>query len=258
MPGMAAQGAVPLDDGLGLGLGGHNGLEPGGGSPFDGAVGVGGHGHGGGGAGRPNQKQRFVWTAELHHRFEAAVNTLGIDHAKPQAIRRLMGCDGEENAPTRQNIKSHLQKYRLFFSKRLGRRGAKGGGGGDDDGELTGHEVSEERLQQTRTQKKLHEWRSADAFHDIRFRARVGERDIFQASGEKGWGAAGPTAAEQWFSDAPSSWGSRRRARCPRSSRSRGASRRRRRSPGARARGRRRSRRRASPTPTTRGRCRSR
>ena len=85
---------------------------------------------------------------------------------------------------------------------------AKGGGGGDDDdGELTGHEVSEERLQQTRTQKKLHEWRSADAFHDIRFRARVGERDIFQASGEKGWGAAGPTAAEQWFSDAPSSWG---------------------------------------------------
>ena len=83
MPGMAAQGAVPLDDGLGLGLGGHYGLEPGGGSPFDGAVGVGGHGHGGGGAGRPNQKQRFVWTAELHHRFEAAVNTLGIDHAKP-------------------------------------------------------------------------------------------------------------------------------------------------------------------------------
>ena len=134
MPGMAAQGAVPLDDGLGLGLGGHYGLEPGGGSPFDGAVGVGGHGHGGGGAGRPNQKQRFVWTAELHHRFEAAVNTLGIDHAKPQAISQLMDCEGE-GAPTRQNIKSHLQKYRLFFSKRLGRRGAKGGGGDDDDGE---------------------------------------------------------------------------------------------------------------------------
>ena len=104
MPGMAAQGTVPLDDGLGLGLGGHYGLEPGGGSPFDGAVGVGGHGHGGGGAGRPNQKQRFVWTAELHHRFEAAVNTLGIDHAKPQAISQLMDCEGE-GAPTRQNIK---------------------------------------------------------------------------------------------------------------------------------------------------------
>lgn len=34
--------------------------------------------------GRPVHKTRFVWTAELHRRFEAAVNTLGIDHAKPQ------------------------------------------------------------------------------------------------------------------------------------------------------------------------------
>ena len=71
------------------------------------------------------KKQRFVWTPDLHCRFEAAVHKLGVAHAKPQAIRRLMGCDGEENAPTRQNIKSHLQKYRLFFSKRLGRRGAR-------------------------------------------------------------------------------------------------------------------------------------
>ena len=30
------------------------------------------------------QKQRFVWTSELHRRFEAAVNTLGVDQAKPQ------------------------------------------------------------------------------------------------------------------------------------------------------------------------------
>ena len=34
--------------------------------------------------GRPVHKQRFVWTQELHCRFEAAVNTLGIDLAKPQ------------------------------------------------------------------------------------------------------------------------------------------------------------------------------
>ena len=33
---------------------------------------------------RPMHKQRFVWTGELHRRFEAAVNTLGIDQAKPQ------------------------------------------------------------------------------------------------------------------------------------------------------------------------------
>ena len=36
------------------------------------------------GAGAGVQKQRFVWTSELHRRFEAAVNTLGVDQAKPQ------------------------------------------------------------------------------------------------------------------------------------------------------------------------------
>lgn len=68
---------------------------------------------------RPVHKQRFVWTAELHRRFEAAVNTLGIDHAKPQAISQLMNCEGE-GAPTRQNIKSHLQKCVRRRSKGVG------------------------------------------------------------------------------------------------------------------------------------------
>jgi len=58
------------------------------------------------------KKTRFVWTAEMHVRFSTAVHQLGVAHAKPQAIRQLMGCEGEEDAPTRQNIKSHLQKYR--------------------------------------------------------------------------------------------------------------------------------------------------
>eukprot|EP00321_Phaeocystis_globosa_P004004 CAMPEP_0118819368 /NCGR_PEP_ID=MMETSP1162-20130426/6892_1 /TAXON_ID=33656 /ORGANISM="Phaeocystis Sp, Strain CCMP2710" /LENGTH=272 /DNA_ID=CAMNT_0006749653 /DNA_START=102 /DNA_END=917 /DNA_ORIENTATION=- len=77
---------------------------------------------------RPANKQRFVWTAELHHRFEAAVNTLGIDHAKPQAISQLMNCEGE-GAPTRQNIKSHLQKYRLLMQKRARQQQATSQGG---------------------------------------------------------------------------------------------------------------------------------
>ncbi|KAL3910548.1 MAG: hypothetical protein SGPRY_009013 [Prymnesium sp.] len=85
---------------------------------------------------RPVHKTRFVWTAELHRRFEAAVNTLGIDHAKPQAISQLMNCEGE-GAPTRQNIKSHLQKYRLLMQKRA-RQGpdssSHGGGAGDSGG----------------------------------------------------------------------------------------------------------------------------
>ncbi|KAL1495545.1 hypothetical protein AB1Y20_016908 [Prymnesium parvum] len=83
--------------------------------------------------GRSVHKTRFVWTAELHRRFEAAVNTLGIDHAKPQAISQLMNCEGE-GAPTRQNIKSHLQKYRLLMQKRA----RMGPGGPGDAGEGSG------------------------------------------------------------------------------------------------------------------------
>jgi SHAQKYF class myb-like DNA-binding protein len=76
----------------------------------------------GGDGGRQVHKKRFVWTTDLHRRFEAAVDTLGIDHAKPQAISQLMNCEGD-GAPTRQNIKSHLQKYRLLMQKR-GKAGA--------------------------------------------------------------------------------------------------------------------------------------
>ena len=87
---------------------------------------------------RPVHKQRFVWTAELHRRFEAAVNTLGVDQAKPQAISQLMNCEGE-GAPTRQNIKSHLQKYRLLIQKRqkTSSTGEGAGGCGDAAGDAS-------------------------------------------------------------------------------------------------------------------------
>ena len=61
---------------------------------------------------------RFTWSAELHMRFEAAVAELGVDRATPQAIARLMGCVDGDGGPTRQNIKSHLQKYRLAIRKK--------------------------------------------------------------------------------------------------------------------------------------------
>ena len=70
-----------------------------------------------GGADATAGKTRFAWSAELHARFEQAVAKLGVDRAKPQAISQLMGVEGD-NAPTRQNIKSHLQKYRLLLKKR--------------------------------------------------------------------------------------------------------------------------------------------
>jgi SHAQKYF class myb-like DNA-binding protein len=70
-----------LGHGLGHGLGG--GL---GGGLDDGGLGGGPFGHNK----QPTHKQRFVWTSELHRRFEAAVNTLGVDQAKPQV--KLMAC----------------------------------------------------------------------------------------------------------------------------------------------------------------------
>ena len=73
-------------------------------------------------------KTRFVWSAELHARFEEAVAKLGIDRAKPQAISLLMGVEGD-NAPTRQNIKSHLQKYRLLLKKRAAQAANDSGSG---------------------------------------------------------------------------------------------------------------------------------
>jgi len=55
------------------------------------------------------QKRRCVWTEDLHSRFESAVESLGLDHAKPMAILDHMGVKGL----TKANIKSHLQKYRM-------------------------------------------------------------------------------------------------------------------------------------------------
>ena len=60
------------------------------------------------------QKRRFVWTADLHSRFEAAVNALGLDNAKPKSILKLMNVEGL----TKANIKSHLQKYRCLMQKK--------------------------------------------------------------------------------------------------------------------------------------------
>lgn len=83
----------------------------------------------GGGDDKGSGKTRFVWSSELHLRFEQAVAKLGVDRAKPQAISQLMGVEGD-NAPTRQNIKSHLQKYRLLVKKRAAQAAEAGGGGG--------------------------------------------------------------------------------------------------------------------------------
>jgi SHAQKYF class myb-like DNA-binding protein len=60
------------------------------------------------GGGGGNRRQRLIWTPDLHARFLAAVNQLGIRNAVPKNILAIMGVEGM----TRENVASHLQKYR--------------------------------------------------------------------------------------------------------------------------------------------------
>jgi SHAQKYF class myb-like DNA-binding protein len=75
-----------------------------------------------GGAGNPNssgnssgnlssaRKARRCWSPELHRRFVSALQQLGGSHiATPKQLRELMKVDGLTN----DEVKSHLQKYRL-------------------------------------------------------------------------------------------------------------------------------------------------
>ncbi|CAN6245763.1 unnamed protein product [Urochloa humidicola] len=59
------------------------------------------------------KKPRVVWSVELHRKFVAAVNQLGIDKAVPKRILELMNVD----KLTRENVASHLQKYRLYLKR---------------------------------------------------------------------------------------------------------------------------------------------
>ncbi|XP_047321922.1 transcription factor HHO6-like [Impatiens glandulifera] len=64
---------------------------------------------------QPNsRKQRRCWSPELHRQFVNALQQLGGSHvATPKQIRELMQVDGLTN----DEVKSHLQKYRLHTRK---------------------------------------------------------------------------------------------------------------------------------------------
>uniref|UniRef100_A0A7N0SXB7 Two-component response regulator n=1 Tax=Kalanchoe fedtschenkoi TaxID=63787 RepID=A0A7N0SXB7_KALFE len=60
-----------------------------------------------------SKKSRVVWSMELHQKFLDAVNQIGYDKLGPKKILDKM------NVPslTRDNVASHLQKYRLYLAK---------------------------------------------------------------------------------------------------------------------------------------------
>ncbi|GAA0154134.1 winged helix/forkhead transcription factor [Lithospermum erythrorhizon] len=60
---------------------------------------------------------------EIHQQFVAAVNQLGIDKAVPKKILELMNVPGL----TRENVASHLQKYRLYLQRLSGVSQHQGG-----------------------------------------------------------------------------------------------------------------------------------
>ncbi|KAF7081027.1 hypothetical protein CFC21_085011 [Triticum aestivum] len=59
------------------------------------------------------KRPRVVWSVELHRKFVAALNHLGIDKAVPKRILELMNVE----KLTRENVASHLQKYRLYLRR---------------------------------------------------------------------------------------------------------------------------------------------
>ncbi|KAI3444292.1 hypothetical protein Pfo_000957 [Paulownia fortunei] len=100
--------------------------------------GAAGGGSGAGGAAgsdepaRTLKRPRLVWTPQLHKRFVDAVAHLGIKNAVPKTIMQLMSVDGL----TRENVASHLQKYRLYL-KRMQGISSNGGGGNNSSAALS-------------------------------------------------------------------------------------------------------------------------
>lgn len=89
-----------------------------------------GSGVGGEEPARTLKRPRLVWTPQLHKRFVDAVAHLGIKNAVPKTIMQLMSVDGL----TRENVASHLQKYRLYLKCMQGLSGGNGGGSGGGGG----------------------------------------------------------------------------------------------------------------------------
>ncbi|XP_068667296.1 two-component response regulator ORR26-like [Aristolochia californica] len=59
------------------------------------------------------KKTRVVWSVDLHQKFVNVVNQIGFDKVGPKKVLDLMNVPGLR----RENVASHLQKYRLYLSR---------------------------------------------------------------------------------------------------------------------------------------------
>ncbi|KAJ8559953.1 hypothetical protein K7X08_004011 [Anisodus acutangulus] len=59
------------------------------------------------------KKAKVEWTTPLHHKFLVAITEIGLDRVSPLKILDHMKVPGL----TRNNVASHLQKYRIFLLK---------------------------------------------------------------------------------------------------------------------------------------------
>ncbi|XP_054785967.1 two-component response regulator ARR12-like [Prosopis cineraria] len=59
------------------------------------------------------KRSKIFWTTNLHNRFLLALRHLGMNKAVPTKILEIMNVPGL----TRENVASHLQKYRMFLKK---------------------------------------------------------------------------------------------------------------------------------------------
>ncbi|GAB4823892.1 hypothetical protein N2152v2_010938 [Parachlorella kessleri] len=151
-------------------------------------------GSGESGAGDMGKKQRLVWTTELHNRFINAITHLGLKHAVPKNILTMMNVEGM----TRENVASHLQKYRLYL-KRLGGFNEK-----DKVEPEALQAIHEQNVQQMAAQQALHQ--SLAAMHGgygFAYGAMADSPTAAQASAAAGLPAAAASSAPPVASGAP-------------------------------------------------------
>ncbi|KFK35436.1 hypothetical protein AALP_AA5G284100 [Arabis alpina] len=66
-----------------------------------------------------SKKRRMSWTPDLHHKFEVAVGKLSsLDKVFPKSILKCMQEELNVEGLTRNNVASHLQKYRQHAEKK--------------------------------------------------------------------------------------------------------------------------------------------